>query len=233
MAEDYVRLLWKAEERGSGPLATRDLAAALGVSNTTVSTNLRKLDVDGLIHHVPYHLIALTDQGRRLAVTVVRRHRLIETLLHDHLGYTWDQVHAEAEVMEHAVSEFFVDRVESMLGFPATDPHGDPIPGKDGIVDNVTGRRLATVPDGWQGRVVRVLDDDPDALTWLTEHAVGLGTAVRVVSRRLGGSLYRVEVSVPITPATAVDGLDVDAIHRQLDVPRVVAQLIWVESASS
>ncbi|MDB5876344.1 MAG: DtxR family transcriptional regulator [Ramlibacter sp.] len=232
MAEDYVRLLWKAEERGSGPLATRDIAAALGVSNTTVSTNLRKLDLDGLIEHEPYHLIALTDQGRRLAVAVVRRHRLIETLLQDHLGYTWDQVHGEAEVMEHAVSDLFIDRVESMLGFPTTDPHGDPIPTQDGAVDDVVGQRLSTVPDGWQGHVVRVLDDDADALAWLTEHAVGLGTAVRVVRRRLGGSLHQVEVSVP-TPESAVDGLDTAAAKRQLDVPAVVARIIWVASPLS
>lgn len=211
MAEDYVRVLWKAEERGSGPVTTREIAAALGVTNTTVSTNLRRLDAEGLLHHEPYHHIALTDDGRRLALAVVRRHRLIETFLHDRLGYAWDEVDEEAEVLEHSVSDLFVDRLADYLGSPDTDPHGDPIPGADGTVRAVAGRDLTVLPVGHTGTVTRVLDDEPGALRWLTEHAISLGSELTVVEHLLGGAVHRVQTT---------DG--------RVDVPDVVARAVWM-----
>ncbi len=134
MAEDYVKLVWKAGERGGQGLATRDIAASLGVSASTVSGNLRKLDRDGLIEHTPYYGVVLTPLGQQVAVAMVRRHRLIETFLVQRLGYSWDEVHTEAEALEHAVSETFLERVDADLGHPTHDPHGDPIPAADGTV---------------------------------------------------------------------------------------------------
>ena len=146
MAEDYVKLIWKAREHGGDGIATRDIAAALRVSASTVSGNLRKLDRDGLIEHTPYYGVVLTPLGQQVAVAMVRRHRLIESFLVSRLGYTWDEVHSEAEALEHAVSETFLDRVDADLGHPTHDPHGDPIPRADGSVPDSPARCSARWP---------------------------------------------------------------------------------------
>ncbi len=214
MAEDYLKILWKAEERGTGPVTTRDIASILGVAASSVSGNLRKLDRDELIVHEPYYRIALTERGRRVAVGMVRRHRLIETFLVDQLGYGWHEVHDEAEVLEHAVSDTFLERIDALLGRPLVDPHGDPIPSADGVVPTTPGALIAALPDGSCGTVARVYDDRPELLQYLAERGIALGGHVRVLQRMHGAGILRVETA----------GSD----EQPVDLPDAAADAIWL-----
>ncbi|WP_284232328.1 metal-dependent transcriptional regulator [Arenivirga flava] len=217
MAEDYLKILWKAEERGTGPVTTRDIASILGVAASSVSGNLRKLDRDELIVHEPYYRIALTDRGRRVAVGMVRRHRLIETFLVDQLGYGWHEVHDEAEVLEHAVSDTFLERIDALLGHPSVDPHGDPIPSADGVVPTTPGALIAALPEGSCGTVARVYDDRPELLQYLAERGIALGGHVRVLQRMHGAGILRVERA------------ETAGSHEQpVDLPDAAADAIWL-----
>lgn len=217
MAEDYLKILWKAEERGTGPVTTRDIASILGVAASSVSGNLRKLDRDELIVHEPYYRIALTERGRRVAVGMVRRHRLIETFLVDQLGYGWHEVHDEAEVLEHAVSDTFLERIDALLGHPLVDPHGDPIPSADGVVPTTPGALIAALPEGSCGTVARVYDDRPELLQYLAERGIALGGHVRVLQRMHGAGILRVE-------RAETTGSD----EQPVDLPDAAADAIWL-----
>lgn len=207
MTEDYLKVIWKAEEWPGddgvvGGITTNEIAAQLGVGASTVSGNLRKLARDGWLHHEPYRPVALTDAGRDLALRMVRRHRLIETYLVERLGYGWDEVHDEAEVLEHAVSDRLLARFDDELGHPTADPHGDPIPAADGTVVRPEARRLGDVPEGGCGPVVRVSDDDPELLRYLGELGLRVGAHVRVGTRRA----YADSVQVEVLPAAGSAG---------------------------
>ena len=132
--QDYLKAVWSAGEWSTAPVTTKMLAERLGVGAPTVSEMVRRLCDQGLLSHVRYGAVSLTTAGRAQAVAMVRRHRLIETFLVSELGYSWDEVHDEAEVLEHAVSDLLVDRIAARLGHPIRDPHGDPIPASDGTV---------------------------------------------------------------------------------------------------
>lgn len=193
MAEDYVKLIWKAGERGGAGLATRDIAATLKVSASTVSGNLKKLDRDGLIEHTPYYGVVLTPLGQQVAVAMVRRHRLIESFLVSRLGYTWDEVHTEAEALEHAVSERFLDRVDADLGHPTHDPHGDPIPTAALELPALAGAiSLAEVPDGASAELLQVSDRDPAMLRYLADRGILPGAALQVTGREPFGGPIRI-----------------------------------------
>lgn len=134
VAQDYLKVIWTAQEWSQEKVSTKLLAERIGVSASTVSEAVRKLADQNLVVHARYGAITLTEEGRRAAVAMVRRHRLIETFLVQELGYGWDEVHDEAEVLEHAVSETLMARIDAKLGHPDRDPHGDPIPSADGAV---------------------------------------------------------------------------------------------------
>ena len=164
VVEDYLKAIWSAPEWGGPPATVSSLASRFGTTRATVSATLTRLADRGFVRHEPYRAIELSDTGRRLAVAMVRRHRLIETFLVQTLGYAWDEVHDEAERLEHAVSDPFIERIDIVLGHPTADPHGDPIPAVDGATvypaDAVT---LRDAPAGHY-RVVRVSDSDPATL---------------------------------------------------------------------
>ena len=126
--QDYAKALYALEARGGSAVSTNDLAARLGVTPGSVSGMVRKLTEVGIVEHQPYHGVRLTDQGRRVALEVLRHHRLLELFLAQELGMSWDRVHAEAEVLEHVLSEELEELIAARLGHPAVDPHGDPIP---------------------------------------------------------------------------------------------------------
>ncbi|WP_182111509.1 MULTISPECIES: metal-dependent transcriptional regulator [unclassified Actinotalea] len=164
VAEDYLKVVWNLQEWSDEPVTTSHLARRLGVGAPSVSETLGRLVARGWVEHERYGQVRLTAAGRAIALRVVRRHRLIETWLVEQLGYGWDEVHDEAEVLEHAVSDVFVERLDALLGRPRRDPHGDPIPQADGTVERPDAVVLATLAPGRRGRVVRVDDEDPQVL---------------------------------------------------------------------
>lgn len=188
--EDYVKVIYDLQERGSGPVTISRMAERLSVSNSSVSGMLRKLSELGLVHHQRYGAVQLTDTGTKTALSVLRRHRLLETYLVEALGYSWDEVHDEAEELEHVVSDRFVNRIAENLGNPLVDPHGDPIPTRDGRTVERDVRRLSQAETGATGVIVRVNDSDPNLLRYLAEQRIGIGMRVEVLGHQpFGGPL--------------------------------------------
>ena len=193
--EDYLKAVYELERRFGGAAATNALAERLGVAPASVTGMVRRLAEQGLLEYERYRGVRLTDAGRRAALRTLRRHRIIESYLATVLGYPWDRVHAEAERLEHAASDELIDRMAAALGDPAFDPHGAPIPTRDGAVDE---RRLTALCDlgpGQHARVVRVSDDDDGMLRYLAELGLLPGAAVTVVERAPYDGPVTVDVS--------------------------------------
>lgn len=182
--EDYLKYIWSATEWSNTPVTTSRLAREMGLSPSTVSESIAKLTKDGLVEHEKYRSIRLSPDGKRHALAMVRAHRLIETFLHDELGYTWDEVHDEAEDLEHAVSIRFIDAIDELLGYPDYDPHGDPIPSKDGILPEVLAILVAEAPTG-EARVHRIADSDPEALRLASELGLRPGETIIIAEGTL------------------------------------------------
>ncbi|MGH8881774.1 MAG: metal-dependent transcriptional regulator, partial [Stackebrandtia sp.] len=178
VAQDYLKVIWTAQEWSQERVSTKLLAERIGVSASTVSEAVRKLSDQGLVEHARYGAITLTEEGRLAAIAMVRRHRLIETFLVSELGYGWDEVHDEAEILEHAVSDLMMARIDAKLGFPDRDPHGDPIPSATGAVPTPTARRLIDFDAGESGRVARISDSDPDMLRYFDSVGIALDTLI-------------------------------------------------------
>jgi len=176
VVEDYLKAVYSHTEWQPEPITTGALAARLGLAASSVTEMVKKLVAQGLVVHEPYGAVELTEEGSALALRMIRRHRLIETWLVEHIGYTWDEVHDEAEVLEHAMSDRLLGAIDAQLGHPVRDPHGDPIPSPDGAV-----RRPAAVwlPDVDGGVVVRISDRDPLVLRHLEAEGIGLDSVVR------------------------------------------------------
>jgi DtxR family Mn-dependent transcriptional regulator len=186
--ENYVKTI--ALIAGGERVGTGELAAALGVSPGTVTGMLKTLSEANLATYTPYEGARLTPSGRALAMKVIRRHRLLELFLVRTLKMPWDEVHEEAEHMEHAASERLIDRIDAFLGHPAVDPHGDPIPRADGSLAETAGTPLAKLAAGQRFRVVRVVDQDPAFLRYLSECGLDLhATAALVENRPESGAL--------------------------------------------
>ena len=158
--EDYLKALFLLTEWDDEPVVTGALAAQLGLSPASVSLMVQKLAGKGLVDYVPRGAITLSASGRREALRMVRRHRLLETFLRADLGYGWDEVHDEAEALEHAVSDRFIQALDARLGFPTRDPHGDAIPQANGTLQRPASARLDHF-DGPQARIDRISDEDP------------------------------------------------------------------------
>ncbi|QTH60123.1 metal-dependent transcriptional regulator [Corynebacterium hindlerae] len=178
--QNYVKALWGLQEWSVEPVTKTALAQQVGVKLSTASDAVRKLQELKLVNDTRYGAVTLTETGRQLAIQMVRRHRLIEAFLVSALDFEWDQVHAEAEVLEHAVSDFLVDRIEEKLGFPDRDPHGDPIPSRDGSVDRLEAVALSEVPAGSVVTVERISDADPALLRYFSEQGIVVGAALKV-----------------------------------------------------
>lgn len=178
--QNYLKVIWALSEWTDGPVTTSAIAAKSGLRLSTVSDAVRKLGEQGLVEHAKYGAVTLTTVGERHAVAMVRRHRLIETFLVSALGFRWDQVHDEAERLEHAVSDFLVDRIDEVLGHPERDPHGDPIPSAAGVVTAPRAQRLTEVAPGTAVVVERIADDDPALLQYFAELGVGVGVRLGV-----------------------------------------------------
>ncbi|WP_035772786.1 metal-dependent transcriptional regulator [Arthrobacter sp. Br18] len=192
--QDYVKTIYGFTEWQETPITASQLAVRLAVANSSVTGMVAKLVELGLARHEKYGPITLTPAGLALGLAMVRRHRLIETFLVDHLGYSWDEVHDEAELLEHSVSDTFIERLDRKLGHPVRDPHGDPIPTPNGLISRPDAVRLDSLDDGHRARVARISDDNPAVLKFLAGHAVGLDTPLLVSGRGPFGALLTVAV---------------------------------------
>jgi DtxR family Mn-dependent transcriptional regulator len=180
--EDYLKAIYDLERVGESA-ATNDIAVRLAISPASVSGMVRRLADQGLITHEPYRGVRLTREGRTAALQTLRRHRILECYLTTVLGYPWDGVHEEAERLEHAASEELIERMAAALGDPVHDPHGAPIPTRDGRVEESTLRSLAEIPVGERVCVRQVQDDDAERLRYLAELGITPGALVRILDR--------------------------------------------------
>lgn len=216
VAQDYLKTIWTAQEWSHEKVSTKLLAERIGVSPSTASESIRKLADQGLVNHEKYGAVTLTDEGRRAALHMVRRHRLMETFLVNELGYSWDEVHDEAEVLEHAVSDLMLDRIDAKLGHPTRDPHGDPIPAADGRVPTPPARQLSECENGDAGTVARISDADPEMLRYFDSVGISLDSRLRVLARRDFAGL----ISVAIEGGEGGDAT--------VDLGSPAAEAIWV-----
>jgi len=178
--EDYLKAIYRLAQEAS-PVATSEIALALGLSAPSVSEMVKRLSEQGLLEHAPYRGVALTAQGRRAALGMLRRHRILETYLVEKLGYTWDSVHPEAERLEHAVSDSLIERMALTLGNPAFDPHGDPIPQADGSVALVDAIPIAELAPGQVVEVSRVMTNHAERLRFLADSGLQLGSRIELL----------------------------------------------------
>jgi DtxR family transcriptional regulator, Mn-dependent transcriptional regulator len=189
--EDYSKAIYALEQRGPEPVSTNALAERLGVTPASASGMVKRLGELGLVTHQPYRGVSLTESGRRLALEVIRHHRLLELYLVQDLGVPWDRVHEEAEVLEHVLSEELEELIAAKLGHPTHDPHGDPIPTADLTIDEPPTDSLDSLPKGACGLLVRVSDSDPEMLRYLADRGIAPGDAFEVIDRQpFGGPLF-------------------------------------------
>ncbi len=194
--ENYVKAIYQiGGDSGDVSVSTGAIAGQLGISPGSVTAMLKTLRDAGLVEYAPYEGVTLTEAGQRLALRVLRRHRLIELFLSQTLNLSWDEVHEEAEHMEHAVSDRLVDRIDEHLGFPPSDPHGDPIPKRDGTVQPTEQSTLSQWPVGEPFRLVRVLDQSSDFLRYLTESGLELAATGVVVEHARHSATTTVSVN--------------------------------------
>jgi DtxR family transcriptional regulator, Mn-dependent transcriptional regulator len=191
--EDYLKAIYRLSPEGR-PASTSEIANLLALSPPSVTGMVKRLSEHGLLEHVPYRGVQLTDEGRRAALRMVRRHRLIEAYLVEFLGYSWDTVHEEAERLEHAVSDTMVERMAGALGHPSVDPHGDPIPSADGSIHELACTALADVPVGETVEIRRVYVSQPERLRYIGSLGLTPGVQVRVVDRQPIDDLVTIEV---------------------------------------
>jgi DtxR family Mn-dependent transcriptional regulator len=202
--EDYLKAIYKLHE--GAPVSTTEIARALQVSSASVTNMVKKLAQNGFVTHESYRGVQLTSAGEKIALEIIRHHRLLETYLREIMGYDWEQMHAEAERLEHHISEEFEAKLDEMLGFPTRDPHGDPIPALDGTISEPGGDPIGTFDEGAVVRILRVPDEDPSLLHRLEDQALLPGSEIRVLGQAEGESNLRIQVEdreVAITLETA------------------------------
>lgn len=206
-ADDYLKTIYSHTEWQADPITPNQLATRLGLAPSSVTEMVKKLYAAGLVDHRPYSPITLTAAGEQRALAMLRRHRLIETWLVRVHGYGWDEVHDEAEVLEHALSDRLLDAIDVQLGRPSRDPHGDLIPAADGSLRRPEAVRLDHAAFGFTGRVVRISDRDPDVLRVLDQLGITLDEPIGVAELPTGSAgvaiVRRAGTVVVVAPAVA------------------------------
>ncbi|HEY8258196.1 MAG TPA: metal-dependent transcriptional regulator [Gemmatimonadales bacterium] len=190
--EDYLKAIYRLTPQGR-PASTSEIAHLLELSAPSVSGMVKRLSELGLLEHLPYKGVQLTAEGRRAALRMVRRHRLIESYLVEFLAYSWDTVHQEAERLEHAVSDTLVERMAAALGHPSVDPHGDPIPTADGAIEELPATPLAVLETGETAEIVRVVENDAERLRYLATLGLKPGATITVLDRQPFGGPVTIE----------------------------------------
>lgn len=215
-SQNYLKVIWGLTEWSRGGATNTAIADRVGLKVSTVSDAIRKLTDQDLVEHAKYGDVTLTAEGRRLAVTMVRRHRLIETFLVQVLHYRWDEVHDEAEVLEHAVSARMIERIDALLEHPTRDPHGDAIPADDGSVPEREAEPLASAAPGSTVRVARIGDRDPQLLGYLATSGIGVDAVVEIAE------------SAPFSDTISVRTHD----GRTVPLGAAAAKAVWVSPAT-
>jgi DtxR family Mn-dependent transcriptional regulator len=210
--EDYLKGIYQLRRRTGAAVSTSDLARHLKIGDGSVTDMLKRLSSKKLLHYVPYKGVTLTEEGTKLAMKTIRRHRLWEMFLVRHLGYSWDEVHEEAERLEHVTSVELEKRLDRALGSPSADPHGDPIPTPEGELTEFLHKSLAECREGGRYRIARVSDESPEALQYLRK--LGLTLNKRITVRQL----IRFDGSVTV-----------EWNKRELVLSAVLARNIFVE----
>jgi len=182
--EDYAKAIYALQSREGASVSTNALAERLGVTPASASGMVKRLDEMGLVTHAPYRGVHLTAAGVNVALEVLRHHRLLELYLAESLGVPWDRVHDEAEVLEHVLSEDLEDLIAAKLGDPTHDPHGDPIPTRDGRIDEAATQSLHALGAGARGTFVRVSDSEPEMLRYLAERGISPGDRLEIIERQ-------------------------------------------------
>lgn len=206
--ENYLKHILLLSEGSGGLVSMGGLATALSVVPGTATTMVKALADGGLVDHQPRQGVRLTEAGRRVALSVLRKHRLVETFLVNVLKMDWSAVHAEAEQLEHAISDGVLDRLDALLGHPTVDPHGDPIPSRQGKLSSQVYATLATCPTAKALRVVRVIEQSIEFLQFAEQHGLCPGTPVRVTERNLAAELVSLKInrSKPVALSLAAAG---------------------------
>ncbi len=213
--EDYLKAIYGASRDGQA--STSEIAQLLDLSPASVSGMLKRLAEQDLIEHRPYKGVVLTDTGLEAALRVVRRHRLIESYLVDVLGFSWDNVHEEAERLEHAVSDLLIERMAEALGNPEFDPHGDPIPGPDGTMATIDSVALTEIAPGTSVELCRVTTGDPEQLRYLASLGLTVGARIVVDSQ----APFRGPVTITMQGGSRVVG---HQLARQLQCRRLLGE---------
>jgi DtxR family Mn-dependent transcriptional regulator len=182
--EDYVKAIYALTLEPEQAASTSQIAERLGLTAGSVSMMVKRMDASGLAEHIPYRGVRLTAAGRQLALTVIRRHRLLELFLSTSLEIPWENVHRFADALEHAASDELIELIATKLGDPVADPHGDPIPNRLLEVDEGAQPTLAELEPGEQARIARVSDSEPEMLRYLTEQGIGIGAELELVERQ-------------------------------------------------
>jgi DtxR family Mn-dependent transcriptional regulator len=189
--EDYAKAIYALELRAGDAVTTNALAERLGVTPGSASGMVKRLAELGLVEHEPYRGVQLTEDGRRVALEVIRHHRLLELYLVQSLGVPWDRVHEEAEVLEHVLSEELEELIAAKLGNPTRDPHGDPIPTRELTIEEEPTQSLQSLEAGATGRFARVSDSDPEMLRFLADRGISPGDSFEVIDKQpFGGPLF-------------------------------------------
>ena len=223
--EDYLKAIYVLHQ-DHAHVTTSLVADYFGFAPPSVTGMLQKLARLDLVIYTPYHGVTLTDRGQRQALEVLRHHRLLELFLVQALGYSWEEVHVEAEVLEHVISETLEARIASRLGHPTTDPHGDPIPFADGTLPVSTCRPLTQLSFGATGRITRVTDQQPDRLRYLAELGLVPGAIVTVHARApfdgpltlgIGDAIHHLDIRMAQAIFVQEVGKDADTTHVKED----------------
>ncbi len=180
--ENYLKKIYEIKEE-KGKVNTSTLSEKLGVSSASVTEMVQRLAEGGLVKYVPYRGVELSEEGRRRALRIIRRHRLWERFLVEVLRFDWDEIHDEAERLEHSTSELLEERIDAVLGYPRTDPHGHIIPSADGVIDTPDRTLLSELETGIQATVVSVRDTNPEILQYMSKLDITIGTSLTVKER--------------------------------------------------
>lgn len=181
--EDYLKAIYKLQSLKEGGVSTSELAKEMGVANASVTNMVKRLSKLGMVDYQSYYGTTLTKSGEKIALEMIRHHRLLELYLKEMLGYSWDEVHEEAEKLEHYISEQFEDKISELLNHPTVDPHGDPIPTKDGEMPVIKSKKLSSIPADYSCIVQRVKNQDSEVLRQLEQAGIIPGVKITIVKR--------------------------------------------------